>query len=165
MCGLSVSSPLLGVEYDTWMLWAAEQLKNKLAWSQFEMLPIFKTILRGGRARESSKRFFLASVVISLTTAFFFTFFLRDSLSSHPHQKTNLDQHKKEQRGDEMFSELSQTSKALCRRVGAGWTSCWENLTVLEERRVKERWVKKWSSITHNQQESFVKAPEDLFWG
>lgn len=79
-----------------------------------------------------SKCFLLAST-INLTTAFFFTFFLRGSLSSHPHQKTNLDQHKKQQIGEEMFSELLQTSKPLSRRVRVGWTSCWEKLTALGE--------------------------------
>lgn len=120
MWGLGASSPFLGVEYDTPMLWAAERFENKLAWSQFEILPIFKNVLREGRA--VSKCFLLAST-INVTTTFFFTFFLRGALSSYPHQKTNLDQRKKEQTGEEMFSELLQISKPLSRRLRVEWTS------------------------------------------
>lgn len=56
MWGLGASSPFLGVERDTRMLWAAGQFKNELAWSQFEMFPILKKHLERRKSKEHSEQ-------------------------------------------------------------------------------------------------------------
>lgn len=76
MWGLSASPPFLGVEYDTQMLWVAEQFRNKMAWSQFEILPIFKNILRGGRVGESSEQVFPSCKRYKSNHSFLFHFLL-----------------------------------------------------------------------------------------